>query len=543
MPFSIARCGTSNMSLYENARQDWQTYLDKDPNSKWADEARQRLKEVEQKQATPAQSKSELFDQFIDAYQVRDDQRAWQAFSRSHARTGNIITQRLLDDFLSFSEKGLLSEANNRISILSYAGELESEAANDHFTKDLAEFYRLTNSTQRKHLAQARGLMKSANETYKLAENEKAGSLFSEAGRLFDLAGDHCESLFAESWLGNCYLRIRTERSLSILERLRTRLEAKRYKWLLAQALNSLSDAHNSKRDFTKTLNCSKQSLEMSKEVGDLKGVLRNLQLPILIHQQCGDYVKSIGLILSAFDLAVVLSLEPQELWTFYHQAASNYCSLNRPAIAIDFQNKALQLAEASGMPLLKSRSLGLSGLICQKKGDYKHAISDLQQALSEAQRITGEKSRANLIGNLSLSLADIYRESEDYTNAVDYYSKAIEIHQRLGIDIYTFQAHKGKLLSLIKLQDYEGASEEIEKALPAIEEYRPKLKEETIRNDFFDLAQSIYDLTIDFTYTRLNEYGEGLQLFGGQPRAVALGDGRRNCSINRPAGEAGSET
>ena len=495
------------MSLYEKAQQDWQTYLDKDPNSEWADEARQRLKEVEQKQATPAQSKSELFDQFVDAYQAKDDQRAWQAFSRSHARTGNLITQRLLDDFLSLSEGGLIAEANDRISILLYAGELESDTVNDHFTKDLAGFYKPTTSTQRQSLVQARDLIKAANENCKRAEYEKASDLFSEAGRLFDGAGDYCESMFAENWLGYCYLRINTERSFSILERLRSRLEDKQYKWLLAQALNSLSDAHNSKRDFTETLKCSKESLELSKEVGDLKGVLRNLQLPILIHQQSGDYAKSAGLILSAFDLAAALSLEPQEIWTFYHQAASNFCSLNYPTIAIDFQDRALELAEASGMPLLKSRSLGLSGLIYQKKGDTKRAISDLQRALSEAQGITGESSRANFIGNSSLSLADVYRESQDYKNALDYYNKAIEIHQKLGVDIYTFQAHKGKLLSLINLHDDQGAGEEIEEALPAIEQYRPKLKEETIRNDFFDLAQSIYDLAIDFTYTRLGGY------------------------------------
>lgn len=493
--------------LYDKARQEWKTYLDKDGNSSWADEARQRLKDIEQKQAAPVQGKSELFDQFVAAYKAGDDQRAWQAFSKSHSRTGNAVTQRLLDDFLDLSGKGQIAEAGDSISILSYAGELESEAANDHFTKDLADFYKLTTSTQRQSLAQARGLMKAANENCKGAEYEKAGDLFLEAERLFNRAGDYCESMFAENHLGYCYLRINTERSLSILEPLRARLEDKQYKRLLAQVLNSLSDAHNSKRDFTETLECSKQSLEISKEVGDLNGVLRNLQLPILIHQQSGDYAKSTGLILSALDLAGTLSLEPQELWTFYHQAATNFCSLNYPAIAIDFQDKALELADASGMPLLKSRSLGLSGLIYQKKGDPKRAISDLQQALSEAKGITGENSRANFIGSSSLTLADIYRESGDYANAVDYYDKALDIHRKLGVDIYTFRAHKGKLLSLISMRNDEGAREEIELALPAIEEYRPKLKEETLRNDFFDLAQSIYDLSIDFTYTRLKDY------------------------------------
>src|SRR5581483_9725199 len=45
-----------------------------------------------------------------------------------------------------------------------------------------------------------------------------------------------------------------------------------------------------------------------------------------------------------------------------------------------------------------------------------------------------------------------------------------------------------------------------IEVALPAIEAYRPKIKEEQNRNNFFDLAQSIYDLAIGFTQARLSD-------------------------------------
>ncbi|HKQ08061.1 MAG TPA: CHAT domain-containing protein [Blastocatellia bacterium] len=494
------------MSLHEKAYQDWQTYLENDPNSKWADEIREKLKVSEQERNPPSRSKAEIFDDFIDAYKMRDDQRAWQAFNQSRARTGNVITEKLLDDFLALSEKPLSPEASREISTLLYAGELEAESAKDLFTKDLARFYKLTNPAQRKTLAQARALLKSAGDHFKLGEYEQAGGLFSNAERRFEQAGDSEEAVFAQIWQASCYLRTAPQRSLLILERLLPKLQEKRYRWLFAQALNSLADAHTSKRDFSEALRCAKQSLEISEEIGDLKGALRNLQLPVLVNQQCGDYLKSLGLILSAFDFARTLSLEPQELWTFYHQAASNLCSLGHPRIASDFQDQALGLAVASGMPLLKARSLGLSGLIHQKLGEYQQALDDIQLALAEAQKITGEKSRTNLIASSFLSLAEIYMESKNYTDALDYYNKAIQLHQRLDVDIYTFQAHKGKLSSLIELHDDDGASKEIEVALPAVEAYRPKIKEEHARNNFFDLAQSIYDLAIDFTQARLND-------------------------------------
>jgi CHAT domain-containing protein/tetratricopeptide (TPR) repeat protein len=512
------------MSLPDEARRDWMDYLNKDPGSKWANEARQRLQAIEEKQNSYSQTREEMLQSFIAAYHDRDDQKAWQAFSRSRTRIGNTITERLLSDYLESSATGRSDEANNSIQMLSYAGALEYRRVGDPFTKELAEIYRLATPARQRLISRARELMRSAYESSRQTEYEKAVESFSQARRLFESSGDYCEASFAEIWIANCNLRIRPDRSIPIFSRLSREFERDSFKWLLAQALYGLSDAQSSKRDFTKTLEYSDRSSRLLSEVEDPGGVLRNMQFPVAMHQQYGEYAKSIRLIMRAFDHAATFSPEPQDLWTFYQQAAVNFNSMGYPTLALSFEQTALNLARELATPIYLSRSYALLGLIHQGLRDYEQAIVNARLALFEGDRIGGERSRNNLIANSTLNLAHIYREAGDFSNALECYNRAIKLHATLQQDIYIFQAHRGKLLSLIALNDDPSVSEEIRVAVGLIEEYRPKIQEENSRNNFFDLAQSIYDIAIDYAFSKMNDDDAAFN-YSEQSRARSLLD------------------
>lgn len=494
------------MSLPEDASREWQNYLEKDPRSPWANEARGRLKAIEDKKNRSSQTRDQFFQDFIDAYHVRDDQKAWQAFTRSRARTGNGVTERLLGEYLESSAAGRGDEAHSRIQILSYAGDLEYHRVGDRFTKELALFYGRATPAQQKLIIRARESLKSANESCKQTEYEKALGYFSTARELFERSGDYCETAFSELWIGNCNLRISPDKSIPIFTRLSEEFGRKEFKWLSAQALYGLSDAESSKRNFTKTLEYSTSSSRILNEVEDLGGVFRNMQFPVAMHQQYGEYEKSLCLVMRAFDLAASFSPEPQDLWVFYHQAAVNFHSLDYPTLALGFEQVALNIARELAMPIYISRSYAYLGLIHQKLKEYDQAISNAQLSLTAGERIGGDRSRNNLVANSTLHLAHIYRESGDYKKALECYNRAIELHTTLNLDIYMFQAHRGKLLSLIALNDTLEVSKEIKQAVELIEEYRPKIKEESNRNSFFNLAQSIYDISIDFSFSKLND-------------------------------------
>lgn len=493
------------MSLPDDAEREWRAYLDKDSASGWADEARERLRAIEERRKRSSQTGEARLEDFRKAFQDGDERGAWLALSRSRTRFGNTIAETLLDEFLQFSADGQPAQARSRLGLAIYAGELEVRRAGDRFTQDLVRFYKRTTPARRELVGQARKLVKEGNENSKQTEYEKAVELHTRARTLFERSGDFCERVFAEYRVGSCNLRIDPDAALAILDRLTAECERKGYKWLLAQALLGMSDAESSKRNFSRTLEYSNRSLKLSEEVDDPSGALRNRQLPVAMHQQFGEYAKSSGLIIRALEEAARFSPEPQDLWTFYHQMAFNLHSMNFPTVALSFLRAAVGIAQQLETPIYTSRSYGLLALIHRAMKDYDQAVGSAQLALLEGERIAGEKSRNNLIASSTLNLAHIYRESGDFGNALECYNRAIEIHKALGLDIYKFQAHQGRLSSLIALND-PAAGAEIAETVALVEEYRSRITEESNRNAFFDLAQSIFDIAIDFTYSKMND-------------------------------------
>jgi hypothetical protein len=194
------------MHLPEQAEAEWQSYLQKDSRSGWADEARRRLKLLEEKRSRSYVNRDGDFDDFVVAATTGDKATAWNILSRNRDRTSNAITQRLIDEYIESAEQRRAAEASARLRLISLAGRLEYERAGDRFTADLASYYLTISPAQRKLLAQARGLLKSGFASYGKAEYEKATHLYRQARRLFTQAGNEYEAAVAESYIGACLL-------------------------------------------------------------------------------------------------------------------------------------------------------------------------------------------------------------------------------------------------------------------------------------------------------------------------------------------------
>jgi CHAT domain-containing protein len=502
------------MMLRHQAEEDWKEYLGRDASSNWANEARRNLESLELQEKNTSQTKEDLFDVFLGRYQSRDDASAWKLLSLSRARNRNLITERLLDDYLAFVGEGQEDKAKTRLAMLSYVGELETRTVGDRFTRDLVRFYTNVRVDHLADLARAHGLMRSGYQRYDESEFEQAIDSCAQARRLFRDSGDACEALFAENWVGNCYLRIPDiEHALSIFEYLYRISKDRSYRWLVGQSLNGLTDAETSVREFSRALDYANQKLELSAQIQDPNGILMTLQQPVNMYLQFGDYVKSLGFGLQALDLASGLSPGPKVVWTFYHQMAFDLYSLGYALPALDFEAEALRLAIESRWPLIKSRSYARLGLIYAGLKDYVSAIKNGQAALEESHGIQGELSKLNIVSYSTLNLANLCRQSGDQRAAIGYYDRAVELYGKLNnLQIYLYEAHMGKLLSLLSLKQDDLAREELKTTLGIYEEYRPKILEESNRDSFFDVGQTVYDLAVDFEYSRMHDHEKAFQ-------------------------------
>lgn len=504
-----------NMPLPKQAEDDWRRYLERDPDSPWADEARRRLKELGEGKSRASRSTEQLFSDFSAAYSAGDAEGSWGALSRSRARRGNAIVQRLIDEHLTLSAGGRREEARERLRMLAYAAEVEEQRAGDRFTADLARFYERATPAMRETTARARAILSTANERYYRSEYDAAIELYAKAGGLFSEAGDEGEALFSESWLGYCYLRIPdTGRSLAIFRRLAGVYEAKHYRSLFAQSLQAQADALSSLDQYSGALDSANRALQVFEQIGDAVGSLRCLQSFVSMHLTFGNYRESLGYGRRAIDLAAALPPDPGLVWPIYHESALDFYFLGLPATALDFQREALRLADETRMPLLKSRSYERLGLLYGQLKDHDAAMRNGELALEEGHKIEGELSRANVLAHATLNLAHLHQERGEFRKALEHYERAVQLYQKFeAFDAYLYPAHKGRLLALIGLGDDAAARQELETTLALYEEFRAKIVEENNRNRFFDVGQNVYDVAVDFTYTRLKDSNGALQL------------------------------
>ncbi len=495
------------------AKDAWRAYLEKDSTSPWADEARRNLKMVEEQETNISQQGGQLHESFAKAYQAGNAEAAWAAFSRGRARTGNVIAEQLLDEHLDYAERGHNAEAADRLLMLSFAGEVEASRGGDQYTSDLAAAYSRARGEQRKALARARLAKRQGIEHYDNSEFEAAIALFAEAAGVFARAGDACEALLAESWIGYCELRIPlAEQSRRRFERLSEVFEEKGYKSMLAQSLHALGDSRTSDEELSQALDYAARALKVSEQAQDDVTKVRCLQLFVSMHLRFGNYVESLKYAHDAISLAQRVPFDPKLIWTFYHEVALVFHRLNLPNAALEFEREALRLAEESKWPVIISRSHSRFGVIHEARRDYDAAIRSGILSIEAGQNIEGELSRLSTLSHASLRLGHLYRLGGDFDRALASYDDALRMFERLGLGIYLYETRKGRFRALAARSDNAAAGAELTEMLRLFEEYRGKIKEERNRNAFFDAEHDTYDLATDFAYTKEGDKQRSLE-------------------------------
>ena len=182
--FNRALC-RQHLVLPRQAEEDWRRYLEKDPNSKWTEEARQHLKRLEEGTSKAVESKEEVLQSFIHAYEQGDDQTAWAISSENReALSGRYVGEQLLNAYLESSLSGQSQVADKMLEALLRLGELELEHGGDRYTLALAQFYRSLPPKQAESLSRAQTLMSTGKE-YSSGNPNQAIEAFTRAKKIF----------------------------------------------------------------------------------------------------------------------------------------------------------------------------------------------------------------------------------------------------------------------------------------------------------------------------------------------------------------------
>ncbi|HEX3183944.1 MAG TPA: CHAT domain-containing protein [Pyrinomonadaceae bacterium] len=506
------------------AKDVWRKYLEIDSTSPWAKEAERNLKELETQNQKAQARRTDLHDSFLAAYRARDPDAAWMALKQSRSRAGNFILEKLLDQYLSFKIAGQQKEAAEVADELSFAADIESRRVSDLYTSDLLAFYRQAGNEEYPELARARQLVSSAREQYDQSEFGPSITLLNEARTIFMRLGDEPEAFFAENWIGYNELRSPNPGSRHRFEQLVQTYSTRSYQTLLAQSMHALSDVLSQKNEYSKVLDQAGRALAKAEQIEDDETRLRCLQQFLSMNLQLGNYQDAMSYGSKGLAVAPEFATEPKLIWTFYQEMAKAFSWLNLSAVAVEFQQEALRLANVAQWPFIITRSYTQLGIIHEQRKEFAPAIQAGLRAIEEGQKIKDQKSRFSAISHAHLRLAHIYREAGDPANALSHYDRALAMFDQLGLGTFRYEAHKGKFVTYVTVGDASAAQRELDTALDLFEEFRAKIHEERNRNAFFDAGQDIYDLAIDFALSRLNDKEKAFN-YAEDSRARALLD------------------
>jgi len=512
--------------LWPQAQDDWESYLKKDATSPWAGEALRNLRLVEEQRRKVSQREEQLYLEFVRAYQARDEEAVWQAFSRGYLRTGNQVAGRLIAEFLVLAQRGPEAEAQAWLQTLDDLGKLAERKSGDRYLADLAGFYRSLTGSRVRAMVGARDLLTAAHLHRQRTRNDLAIAGYQQAKRLLEELGDTGEALLAAYGLGACYIEqadAEPGRS-SLIEVARVSRE-RGYKWLQSLALNGLANLQARSGEYSQAIASCWRAHDLARQISDDNGRLRSLNMLAGVYSTLGKYHESWEVAQQGLALATQLAADPSQMIGLYAISAWNCNELGLYAAALAFEEEAVRLGQAMrSPPLVMSRYYVNLGLIYARLKDYAAAVRNIERGLESGRGAQPESLAQEMTAYAQLYLGRVYRAAGDGGAAIAALAQ-VEAFGRLKNEARLLHAvAKERLLAQIARGDDAAAQEELPRVLALYEEQRAKILEEGNRNSFFAQEQDIYDVAIRFAYFRRRDAARAFE-YSETSRARSLLD------------------
>jgi tetratricopeptide (TPR) repeat protein len=125
------------------AKESWSLYLQKDPSSPWADEARKHLARIADEQTLLNKSDGQVLQDFLNAYRVRDDATAQRIHNETKGLLkGAAVGLQLSRRYLEARRRGDAAESKESLEALTYIGRFERERHSEFFFTNWPTFTR-----------------------------------------------------------------------------------------------------------------------------------------------------------------------------------------------------------------------------------------------------------------------------------------------------------------------------------------------------------------------------------------------------------------
>jgi CHAT domain-containing protein len=494
--FNRALC-LQEMYLPRQAIEEWKKYLQLDPKSAWADEARRRLAELEKTPSNITLSNDELYQDYLK--DPANDERTFDLFCQSYSTTGNGITERLLDELLAARQSGDTTKATHRQQLLERLGALIYQRTTDPYVRDVARYYQQLTSWQQPLLVKARYHL---NEGRNLRSNSQSQAVanYEMALALFRQVRDECEAKMTACLLARSHLRqMNLSKSRELFEDLAA--PNNRYLWLRGESLNGLAEVYGDLSLPDEAIRANQAALAVAIQLGSTTQLITNSSAVAARYSDLGNWEQAFVYQQQALEATSQNSVSHQQYWATYGETAGHLFATGFHTAALTYQRAALDLELITKRPLPLSRAYTFLGIGLGKEARFAEAIPMVKEAVSIGIGLGNEKQGTDIQVFSGLHLADLLRKSGDFAAALQRYEQVIQLKRQSDITIEDFELYRGKALTELALGDTAQAKQDLAQALSIFEQNREQILAEKERTTFFDKEYEIYDVAIGFAY------------------------------------------
>jgi CHAT domain-containing protein/lipoprotein NlpI len=504
----------------EQARESWKQYLQKDPSSKWAEEARTNLGTLDRGQSG-LKTKESVLEDFLAAYRKKDDETAWKINSQTrNAVFGIWLPDQLSRRYVKAKLKADAAEEKESLDSLTYIGNLEKQKNADFFVSDLAAELSRVNDTGAKKLSAAQAAFDGGLVQFQSSNNTEALKSLETSEALFLQAGNPLGETLAQYWImyvlkGQVRNREARQKSDELLKFTR----AKNYKWLEASTLYFTGTIFFAQSGLSKAMDSYLMSLESAKRLDDTLLIQRNRITIVERLIETGEYRKALVYrVGGAEDL--YYNGGAAAVWRDNYFSGRLLLKLGLYSAAEEFARESLAAAKSGEPPLNDSviSSLALLAQVKTAKHQADEALAFAGESLALLEKQPDDLNKPTKLAAITLRIADLKRELGRCEESVADFQKVIALFKDSEYSVDSYAAHKGLLLCLKDLDRPAEVTAELENVLSLADDYRDEIMEDESRQAFFDNEQAVFDIAIGSSLSN----GDGLGAFHRAERSKA---------------------
>jgi CHAT domain-containing protein len=485
------------LDLSREAKESWRLYLQKDPASPWADEARKNLARLESQQTSLKKSGDDVLSDFLTAFHNHDDARAYRIHNETKGTLNRVtIPLQLAHRYMNAMKQGNQAEGKESLEALLYIGDFDQAQNGDAFFGELARFYASAGSEKLEDLLQAQKFLVTG---YQLVATNPAGAIsqFEKGRDLFARLGNECEAAVAENWAVQLLPdNAKVAESRARLANIVANAESKRFLVLLPPAYYWLGMGDYRQGRFSESARNLKTALrraEAANNTFEIQHAQHALAVNYLELGELGPASLYAGKLLNPAELYYQ---NPNQDWRNKGVLADLALKLKFFSTALSIARERLAIAQElwpttslvndSFRPLIEAATLS---------EDFSAALEFAGESMQIALKGDDTPENARKLAEIYRLQADVRRQSKNCNEALADYDKALDLHRRFPeVSETLYQIHRGKLFCFQQLNWQNDFANELEIVFKLAEVYRATIREDDSRQAFFASEQGVVD-------------------------------------------------